>query len=74
MDIIDKITILEMGPRQKFAFMAVKEILQSGLKKAKVSITKPGEKLKFKMPDEKQSPTSRGSTGLEFEVDVEALN
>lgn len=64
----------EMGPSQKFAFLAVKEILTTGLKGAKIAIIKKDKELKIKMPDTQRSTISKGATGMEFTVDVEAAN
>jgi hypothetical protein len=58
---------------QKFAFLAVKEILTTGLdKKAKINVTKKDKTLNVKMPNTSRSTVSKGNTGMEFEVDVES--
>ena len=61
-------------PRQKFAFAAVREILSAGLKGAKVDTIKQNKILKIKMPDRATSSIHKGSTGMEFTVDVESKN
>lgn len=66
--------LIEKGPSQKFAFLAVKEILTTGLHGSKVIITKKDKEIKIKMPDTARSSISKGKTGMEFTVDVEATN
>ena len=61
-------------PRQKFAFIAVKEILTKGLQGAKVDTIKQNKILKIKMPDRATSSIHKGTTGMEFTVDVESKN
>jgi hypothetical protein len=55
---------------QKLAFMAVKEILAAGLRKANISVLKKDKTLKIKMPDRKADPMHTFQKGMEFVVDV----
>ena len=56
------------------AFAAVREILSAGLKGAKVDTIKQNKILKIKMPDRATSSIHKGTTGMEFTVDVESKN
>ncbi len=67
--------LTEKGPRQKFAFQAVKELITKYLgPSAEKIIIKGQDKIIVKMPDRKGTSTRLGATGMEFEVDVEAKN